>query len=284
MKQRFKPDRSRDEKPTFPGTRAVVRAVAILKAFAGERDAWGLTELANELSISKATVFRLVGALQAEGMLTRDAERELYRLGPELIVLGTRALRSADLRAIAHEQLGELAESTGESSTLEVLVGEETLILDEVLGRFRLAGSAELGTRWPAHTTSTGKVLLAAAWQRGGALPRHLEARTRKTITSAARLQRELARISEQGYAVAMEELEPGFVAIGAPVHDHEGRVIAALSIGGPASRLAAGRIPVLGALVRSAADEVSRNLGASPSVLRYPRSGGPTRRAGSAG
>jgi DNA-binding IclR family transcriptional regulator len=269
MKQRFTPDSARAEGPAFPGTRAVVRAVAVLKAFDGARTAWGLTELAHELSLNKATVFRLVRALEQEGMLTREPGRDVYRLGPEMIVLGAHALRSAELRTIAHAQLQMLAESTGESATLEVLVGDETLIIDEVLGRFRLSSGAELGTRWPAHTTSTGKALLAAIRRGGGALPRCLEARTDKTITSAARLERELARVSDQGYAVANEELEPGFVAIGAPVHNHEGRAIAALSIGGPTGRLAAERIPALGALVRSAADEVSRSLGASPSVSR---------------
>lgn len=272
------------KEPAFPGTRAVVRAMAVLKAFGGARSAWGLTDLANELSLNKTTVFRLVRALEQGGMLTRDPGREVYRLGPELIVLGARALRSADLRAVARNQLEILADRTGESATLEVLVGDDTLILDEVLGRFFLGGSGEIGTRWPAHATSTGKVLLAELLRQGGTLPRRLEARTRKTITSAAKLERELSRVSERGYAVAKEELEPGFVAIGAPVHNHEGRVIAALSIGGPTGRLAAGRIPSLGALVRSAADEVSRSLGASSSLLRDPKNGGSTRGASAAG
>lgn len=268
MKRRFTTARPSAIEPAFPGTRAVLRAIAILKAFGGERRAWGLTALAEELSLNKTTVFRLVGALEREGMLSREPGRDVYRLGPELIVLGAQALRSADLREVARDQLHTLAERTGESATLEVLVGDDTLILDEVLGRFLLGGSAEIGTRWPAHATSTGKVLLAAALQQGGTLPDRLEARTPRTITSAARLERELEHIAEQGYAVAMEELEPGFVAIGAPVHNHEGRVVAALSIGGPTGRVAVDRIPHLGSLVRSAADEVSRRLGAAPSML----------------
>jgi DNA-binding IclR family transcriptional regulator len=270
MKQRFTSDSATLAEPTFPGTRAVVRAIAVLKAFGGARSAWGLTELANELALNKATVFRLVRTLEKEGMLTRDPGRDVYRLGPALIVLGAHALRSADFRAIARSQLEALAEHTGESATLEVLVDGDTLILDEVLGRYFLGGGGEIGTRWPAHTTSTGKVLLAALQWRGGTLPSRLEARTKKSITSAARLARELEVVLETGYAVANEELEPGFVAIGAPVHNHEGQVVAAISIGGPTGRISAERIPELGALVRSAADEVSRGLGASPAALRH--------------
>jgi DNA-binding IclR family transcriptional regulator len=219
-----------------------------------------------------------VRALEQGGLLARDPGRDVYRLGPELIVLGAHALRSADLRSIARHQLESLAEHTGESATLEVLVGDDTLILDEALGQFFLGGSGEIGTRWPAHATSTGKVLLAELLRQGGALPHRLQPRTAKTITSAAKLERELSRVQKRGYAVAREELEPGFLAIGAPVHNHEGRVIAALSIGGPTGRLAAGRIRTLGALVRSAADEVSRALGASPSLLRDSTNGGSVR------
>jgi DNA-binding IclR family transcriptional regulator len=280
MKQRFTSDRSTVAEPTFPGTRAVARAIAVLKAFGGARSAWGITELANELSLNKTTVFRILRTLEHEGMLTRDPGRDVYRLGPELIVLGAHALRSADLRSIARSQLETLAERTGESATLEVLVGSDTLILDEVLGRFFLGGGGEIGTRWPAHTTSTGKVLLSALKRRGGALPSRLEARTKKSITSVARLERELGRVRRAGYAVAMEELEPGFVAIGAPVHDHEGQVIAAISVGGPTGRISTERIPDLGALVRSAADEVSRNLGASPTMLWDPKGGGTGRQS----
>lgn len=78
MKQRFKSaaTRTASEEPTFPGTRAVVRAVAILKALGGSRSSRGLTELANELSLNKTTVFRLVGALEREGMLRRDPGRD----------------------------------------------------------------------------------------------------------------------------------------------------------------------------------------------------------------
>jgi IclR family acetate operon transcriptional repressor len=105
---------------------------------------------------------------------------------------------------------------------------------------------------------------------RGGPLPARLEARTKNSITSFARLERELERVRETGYAVAREELEPGFVAIGAPVYNHEGQVIAAISVGGPTGRITVERIPSLGKLVRSAADDVSRGLGASPASLQY--------------
>jgi IclR family acetate operon transcriptional repressor len=269
MKQRFNSAR-------YPGTQAVVRAVAILKALASSGEL-GITELAGALTLSKATVFRLLGALERDAMVARDPATETYRLGPALIALGAHALRSTDLRAASHDELVALAEETGEAATIEILVAQDTLILDEVQGRFILGTTPELGTHWPAHTTSTGKVLLAAIRYEGtpaewdAALPARLVKRTPRTITSRERLERELARIWRQGYAAAIEEIEPGFVAIGAPVRNHNGRVIAALSIGGPVVRLQRPRIPEVAALVRRSADRVSLRLGATSAMLALP-------------
>ena len=123
--------------------------------------------------------------------------------------------------------------------------------------------------RWPAHATSTGKVLLAAAAGEGeapGARRRSAPGRLARlgphTITSRAALERELAAVRRDGYAVAMEELEPGFVAIGAPVRNAHGRTVAAVSVGGPKARLGGARVRTVAARVRRAADRISRRLG----------------------
>jgi DNA-binding IclR family transcriptional regulator len=256
-----------EERPAS-GTQAVLRAIAVLKAFGGARSAWGLTELAAELGLHKTTVFRLLGALVDEGFVERDAEHQTYRLGPALIGLGTRAGRATGLHAAAHPVLGALADDTGETATLEVLAGSEVLILDEVAGRFLLGSAPEIGTRWPAYATSTGKVLLAAARfaPDAHAAPAALGRLVRLgpgTITSHARLDRELAAVWRRGFAIASEELERGYVAIGAPVRDARGRVVAAISVGGPKTRLTRTRTAQLAALVRHAADRVSYRLGA---------------------
>jgi IclR family acetate operon transcriptional repressor len=138
------------------------------------------------------------------------------------------------------------------------------LILDEVMGSYVLGNAQSLGTRWPLHATSTGKAVLAAlpAAQRSRLLPGRLARLTEHTITQSAALRRDLERVAEQGYATAVEELELGFVAVGAPVRNFEGRVLGAISIGGPTVRLTAARLPTLGQAVRDAAADVSRRLG----------------------
>jgi DNA-binding IclR family transcriptional regulator len=135
-----------------------------------------------------------------------------------------------------------------------------------------VGASSEIGTRWPAHATSTGKVLLAdrrlqrkATRGRNGhsrVARRRLRGFTSRTITEPARLERELSRALDRGWATAVEELEEGYAAVGAPVRDHDGRAVAAISVGGPSARLTKARIPELARRVVRAADRTSRHLG----------------------
>src|SRR5258705_2639886 len=82
------------------GTRSVLRAISVLKTLARSGSAYGITELGTATGLSKATVFRLLGALESEGMVARDVSTGLYRLGPELIALGASALSWRRVRAM----------------------------------------------------------------------------------------------------------------------------------------------------------------------------------------
>jgi IclR family transcriptional regulator, acetate operon repressor len=248
----------------YPGTQTVRRAVSLLKVFTDDQPEWGLSDLAREAGLNKTTTYRLLMALESEGMVTRSAQSEAYRLGPAAITLGGRALRANGLRAAAHAELVALARVTEETATLEVLVEGQVLILDEVFGSHVLGNTQSLGTRWPAHATSTGKVLLAnlPEPQREACLKAGLPGFTPHTRTSAGRLRAELDQVRVQGYATAVEELEAGFVAVGAPVRNVTRAVVAALSVGGPSVRLPAARLPEIAVQVMAAAGRVSGRLG----------------------
>jgi DNA-binding IclR family transcriptional regulator len=244
----------------YPGAQAVARAIAVLKAFTDSDPQLTLAEITRATRLNRATAYRLLSALEKEGLVARDRDSEAYRLGPEAIALGARALRANDLRSVSRAELEALAQATGETATLEVLADGEVLILDEVHGHHLVGTAQSIGTRWPAHATSTGKVLLAHA--PASALPRALPQLTGKTITKPEALRRELAHIRERGYATAVEELELGFTAVGAPVRNQEGEVVAAISLGGPSARLTASRIEEIVGLVREAAERISQRLG----------------------
>lgn len=248
----------------YAGTQTVLRAVALLKAFGDERPELGLSDLARLAGLNKTTAFRLLTALESEGMVARSPAGGAYRLGPEVIALGARALRAFDLRAAARPELEALARETGETADVEILVAGEAFVLDEVLGSQVIGASLSVGTHWPAHATSTGKAMLAhlPEAELDSALPRRLSTPTDKTIGSREALKAELARIREHGYATAIEELEANFVAVGAPVFGHAGRVVGAISVGGPRQRLTATRIQELAPKVKAAAQRISAGFG----------------------
>jgi DNA-binding IclR family transcriptional regulator len=199
-------------------------------------------------------------------MVVRDPTGELYRLGPEAIALGARAARANDLRTVSRPELEALAAQTGETVTLEVPMGSDMLTLDEVVGRSLIGATASLGTRWPAYATSTGKAVLAALpdAERRQRLGGRLARCTPRTIVSPLALRTELGRVRRRGYATAIEELERGYVAVGAALRGPDGRPVAAISVGGPRPRFPAARLATLGPLVRAVADRISRRLGAA--------------------
>ena len=246
------------------GTQTVRRAVLILKAFTDAQPAWGLSDLARMVGLNKTTTYRLLAALEAEAMVARDREGDQYRLGPEAIALGGRALRSNTLRLASRSELEALARTTGETATLEVLAGSETLILDEVPGQHLVGTQPSIGTRWPVNTTSTGKAILAflSDAERNTALPRRLPAPMPKSISDRGELFAELARVRTRGYAVQFEELEDDFAAVGAPIFNHAGRVTAAVSVGGPSRRLPQARLRELAPAVQATAGRISAGLG----------------------
>lgn len=265
--RRRTPGRAAAGRTPYPGTQAVLRAVHLLKAFAPPTPERRLRDLSRELGLHKTTTYRLLSALESEGMVERVPAGEGYRLGPELLVLGARARGSQDLREASRDDMEGLAGSTTETVTLEVLAGSEVLVLGEATGNHRVGANPSVGERWPAHATSTGKVLLAhlPARERAILLGKPLARLTPKTITDPRVLERELGRIPSRGYAVSAEELEPGFVAVGAPVRGSEGEVVAALSVGGPRGRLGPERVVHLARLLTAAAARVSQRLGFRP-------------------
>ena len=218
------------------GTQSVNRALSLLAMFTDEKPSWSLTRLAEAASLNKTTAHRLLSALAEQGLLSWDEEAERYRLGPQAIVMGGRAMRANPVREVARPELATLARATGETATLDVLVGRDVLIVEDFAAG-RVLGGGEVGMLYPAHATGTGTVLLALT-EPAPELPETLAALTPKTVTDATALRRELAEAAERGWAVNVEELERGFAAAGAPVRDGSGRVVAAIGLGGPVTRM----------------------------------------------
>lgn len=252
-------------KQSSSGVQSVERAIAILKSFSADKPERGVGELSRELGLHKSTVSRLMTTLERGGLLSRNRETQRYRLGIDLIGLAAQVISFVDAREVARSFLRNLAEDCQESVNLVVLDLEQVVNLDQFVPSMRqVKNIGRVGRRmWP-HSTAAGKVLLAdlSPEDLDKALPENLESYTAHTITDPIQLREELAKTRGQGYAVAQEELEEGLNALAAPIHDHTGRVIAAVSIAGPAYRVTPEHLPQLVARLIRVTRQISAELG----------------------
>jgi DNA-binding IclR family transcriptional regulator len=244
------------------GVQSVDRALSILQILARHGEA-GVTEIAAELGVHKSTAFRLVATLESHGMVEQNDERGKYRLGVGILRLAGATTARLDVVQEARPICRRLAADTGETVNIAVLSDRSALYVDQVAGQSALQSHNWVGQHIPLHATSNGKVLLSglSADEVDQRLPR-LAPFTDLTVTSRAKLRRELVEVRDRGYAVAVDELEVGLTAIAAPIRNSHGDVIASLSVSGPTFRLGEGRVKELAPVVMDAADEVSSRLG----------------------
>ncbi len=250
------------------GTQAINRALQILKVFDDHNPRWELTALVEAVGLNKTTVFRILTALEAEGLIEKTDTGE-YRLGSEAIAIGGRAARANPLREAASGHLRALSRSTGETTTLEIVRRDVDgaaymLVIDEVLGKHLVGITQYIGTRLPIHATSTGKAVLAFLPDnaRHDLLPPEFTPLTAHTNHNVDAFNMALDATYACGYALVAGELEEGVIAVGAPVFDANGGPIAAVSLVGPSVRFTRSRATELASQVVEAAHYISHDIG----------------------
>lgn len=242
---------------------SVDRAVSVLEILARHGEA-GVTDIADELDVHKSTAFRLLGVLENRGLVSQAQDRGKYFLGAGILRLAGAAATRLDISQEGAPVCRELADELGETVNIAVLDDDAAVNIMQARGPASVTAQNWLGRRTPLHATSSGKVLLAhlPVTLREGLLARALPRFTEYTVTSAGMLRAELDAAHAQGFAIVAEELELGLNAVAAPVRAHDGRVIGALSVSGPAYRLERDRLPELAARTVVAADQLSRRMG----------------------
>src|SRR5690349_15918030 len=241
---------------------SVDRALTILELLAREGEA-GVTEIAADLGVHKSTAFRLLATLESHRLVEQDGDRGRYRLGVGNLRLAGATTARLDLVTEARQVCKQLATDTGETVNITVRAETSALYLDQVAGSSALQSHNWVGQHIPLHATSNGKVLLseledAQLKKAVRELPRY----TDQTVTTMSKLVAELAQVREQGYALAVDELETGLTAVAAPIRNAHGDVIASISVSGPSFRLTADRLDRAIPLLLAAALEVSHRLG----------------------
>jgi DNA-binding IclR family transcriptional regulator len=240
------------------------RVVAILDLLGSSDSSLSLAEICLRMGLHKSTAHRALMALERTGMIER-APASRYRLGLKLYDMGSRAVEQIDLRSRVHPHLRKLALRVGEIVHLGVLHKTRVVYIDKVepINR-RVCISSRTGTSNPVYSTSLGKAILAY-------LPSDEVAKTvakiqfigftAKTLTSSDELLEALERVRRRGYAVDDEEMEIGTRCVGAGILDATGRPIAAVSISGSATRLAAHCVPAIAQHVMRCAQEITSAL-----------------------
>ncbi|MFV0373853.1 IclR family transcriptional regulator [Microbacterium sp.] len=225
-------EHSRDERT------AVDKAIAVLKAFGADAQIGvGVSELSRRAELSKSTAFRVLGILERNGVVERAGTA--YRLGAVITQLGapSEASRHDAVREILTPFLAELYVETHMTVQLGVLSGSHVIYLNKLEGAARLRTPSRIGGRMPAYCTAVGKVLLAAdpvAAEATLRAPRH--AWTSNTLVDEDALLRELDHVRTAGVAYDRGESLESLACIAAPVRGPGGRVVAAMSVSGPAS------------------------------------------------
>jgi IclR family transcriptional regulator, acetate operon repressor len=225
----------------------------------------GLSELARQTGIKKATVHRLATELVAHRILERGNYG--YRLGLHLFELGQQVPASRRLVQSARPYMSDLVTATGEIVQLGVLDGTDVIYVEKLTGRRSVPAPSAVGAHMPAYCTGLGKAILAFSHESAvervisGPMP----ARTSTTITDPRKFVSELEKIRQAGVAYDRGEADVGIVCVAAPivVESYVGRdghrAVAGLSVSGAAGRLQPAR---LAAAVRTAALSISRSLG----------------------
>ncbi len=242
----------------------VERAVDVLLLFTRRRAATlGVTEIANELSMSKAAVHRILSSLRGKGLLDVHEETRRYSLGPGTLALGLAYLEKLDVRDIALNELTLLSDATNETATLSIRSGTTRTYVSQKLPDREVKMTVQLGRPFALHAGSSSKAFLAFLPEAeiDEYLAGPLDALTSTTIVDVDALRADLRRIRKVGYAVSFGERQAGAGSVAAPVFDHNGRVAAAVSVCGPIERFRS-EVDAIASILLASTRRVSARMG----------------------
>lgn len=247
------------------GVQSLERALDILELLGQSESDLGVTEIAPAVGLANGTAHRLLSTLIRRGYARQNPENRRYALGIKAYTLSTAAREH--LGPLARPFLTELMKLSRESSNLAALEKNSVVYLDQVPAPRMVRMFTEPGNRSPLHSTGTGKVLLA--YQTEEIVDRFVEESglprfTAYTITKPGELKDELKLVRERGYALDFEEMEEGVRCLAGPVFAPDGRILAAMSISGPASRLDESTLERLIPHIKRISKEFSADLGTS--------------------
>lgn len=242
--------------------RAVERTIRVLTALGKQAAPASVSDVAEATGLNRAATHRVLRALEATGSISRANNG--YHLGPLMFELGRRVFLDKIIDNAARQPLEALTKRFGEATHASILSREEVLLVVYSPSYRSLSLGRRAGVKMPPYQGSSGKVLLAAA--PAADLHKYLASAkllpaTRNTITSPARLLRELEKVRQQGYAINRAEHFDGQKSVSVPVLGFDGEWLAAIAMSAPAERMPETFIPDVLAALRETSRTISHNL-----------------------
>jgi DNA-binding IclR family transcriptional regulator len=246
--------------------KSIARAISLIEALSTHRQGVTLTALAEELSLPKGSVYRVLRTLLDFGYVRQDPATERYSLGTRFLHIAASVEQGTDVRAIAHPLLVQLSESISETVHLAVPEGHHVVYIDKVESQRAVIMASRIGQSLPLHCSALGKAYLSALppdERRAVVSELTLERRTARTHVERAALLEDLAECAERRFAMDDLENEDGVRCVGAAIIGGSGRPIAALSVSAPASRFPLPTARRVGRMCAEYAEEISAGVGA---------------------
>jgi DNA-binding IclR family transcriptional regulator len=246
--------------------KSLTKALNILDILGGSSNGETLTSISGKLRLGKSTVHRLLATLRDHDFVWLDSHSGNYLIGAKVLQLSEQLSQQSILIRYGEPVIEALMKVTNETINLGVLEGNSVLYIIKKEADIPLKMSGKVGKRFPAHCTAMGKVLLAglpreelkALYPSDVALPQQ----TPKSTATVAELEKHLEKVRQQGVAFDNEELYPGVVCIAAPVRNHQGQTIAAISLSLPKHRLEPESSNEFKTQLLQSASHLSRRLG----------------------
>jgi IclR family KDG regulon transcriptional repressor len=250
--------------PKVQGTASFSKFMVVLQAIADQPGKLDIAQLVKTVPYPRATVYRIVTALIAEGMVLQGNETGTYHLGHRLIQLASRSWESSDLRATARAHIEALRDATSETVHLAVPSGDGMAYIDKLESPNAVRMMTSIGARVELHSTSVGKAYLSALpEERLRAIVARLELRrhTPRTFTQPKAFFEEMRKTRERGYSYDNEENEPDIRCFGSAIFDRSGEPVGGVSISIPVYRYDEARHDHYATLIRNTAASISAVL-----------------------
>lgn len=235
------------------------RSARLMELIASHREPATLKLLSAESGLHPSTTFRILASLIDVGFVARDNSGH-YFIGRKIRQLGESVAHTQDIRDVAREVMESLRDEINETINLTVREGDEVIYIERVLPNRMMRVEQVIGSRAPLHATAVGKLMLGklgSSFIRGYCKRNGLRAYTKHTITTMKALTAEAHASVENAYAFDNEEAEIGVGCIGALIYDHQGQVVAGLSVSAPIERRQQAWIKLL----QHAAEKISSRL-----------------------